>query len=328
MALLAAAACLAATPATALPRGATSDDFDGLKVGGVQSYHPDAKRRGEADPAIAAIQIVMDRRGISPGVIDGQDTDRFRRALKAYNETFPDEPLDPLRPAVIHSSASANSDAPFSEYTITEEDVEGPFTRRIPVLLVEQAELPALGYGSALEMLAERFHMSEAYLAALNPGADFSAAGTVIQVADTGRDLQRRVARIEADKRLLQVRAYDADGDIVAAYPVSIGSKATPSPAGTWKVRNKAQNPVYTYDPNGSAQPGLSRGLVKLPPGPNSPVGIAWIGLDRPTYGLHGTPDPARIGETESFGCIRMTNWDALELARLVHNGVEVTFLD
>jgi len=319
-----------AAPVGAMPL--TSDEFDRRVIGGSQLYDP-------ASPAvtpiagtsrtIAALQVLMDRLGISPGVIDGRDTPRLRAAFSVLRSTPAGEHIAGTRDAVAIADALADSggDA-FRTYMVTDDDTAGPFTPEIPHLYVHQASLAEIGFRDAREMLAERFHMDEAYLAALNPEADFGRAGAIITVADPGRDLQRRVARIEASKRTRQVRAFDAEGALVAVYPASIGSAATPSPTGTFTVRNKAQDPRYTYDPGGSAQPGLADGLVLLPPGPNGPVGNAWIGLSKRTYGIHGTAEPARIGLAESVGCIRLTNWDALELARLVRRGVKVTIGD
>ena len=313
------------TAAAALP--ATSDDFDDIRVGGAQIYVAPAPAAPVRNESVAIVQIAMDRAGISPGVIDGLDTPRFRLALATYLDR-----LGTIRAnmdiAGMARRLEADTGPAHRAYTLTPEDMAGPFTPDIPVLYVRQAELPHIGYRNPLEMLAERFHASEDYLAALNPDADFTRAGTVIRVPSVGRDLQTRVGHVVADKRLRQVRAYDAEGRLVAAYPASIGSRATPSPSGTHTVRNKAENPQYTYDPDGSAQPGLSTGLVRLPAGPNGPVGNAWIGLSKKTYGIHGTPEPALVGLAESVGCVRLTNWDALELARLVRRGVTVTFVD
>lgn len=307
---------IAATGAGALPP--TSDQFDDVTIGGTQLYAPPAVA---SSPVIASIQVIMDRRGFSPGVIDGRDTPRFRTALETYNRLHPDEELNPAQ--------MPQTDTPFfTDYTITAQDVAGPFTQTLPPLYIHQASLSFLGFRDAREMLAERFHIDETYLQTLNSEADFSTAGTTIRVPDVGRYLQKRVARIEADKGALQVRAYDSQGVLIAAYPASIGSAATPSPVGTHTVRNKAQDPAYTYDPKGSAQPGLADSLVLLPPGPNGPVGNAWIGLSKRTYGIHGTPEPSEIGVTASVGCVRLTNWDALELAVMVRRGVEVTFIE
>ncbi|WP_054000152.1 L,D-transpeptidase [Ahrensia marina] len=303
---------------------ATSDAFDTIKVGGAQLYKPEKPFR---DPRITTLQIVMDRAGFSPGVIDGLDTKRFHMQLRAFktalNHDFKLNDQEALSRLLAQSGGEA-----FIDYEITAKDLGYRFTPDIPVLYVDQASMQRIDFTSAQEMFAERFHMDEQFLTELNEGKEFSKVGETIKVAAFGKYLQKRIARIEADKRNLQVRGYDEKGNIVATYPASIGSTATPSPTGTHTVRNKAQNPAYTYDPNGSAQPGQSKGLVLLPPGPNGPVGGAWIGLSKKTYGIHGTPDPSNIGVTASVGCVRLTNWDALELARLVSRGVKVTFIE
>ncbi|MEO0543556.1 MAG: L,D-transpeptidase [Pseudomonadota bacterium] len=310
---------LLVSQAYALPP--TSDDFDDLIIGGTQFYVPPEQGKKEPSIAIAETQILLDQRGFSPGVIDGLDTRRFRLALATHNRERPDEKIQ------ISLIPTTNNPL-LTTYKITAEDIAGPFTSDIPALYIDQAKLPHLGFRNVVEMLAERFHMDEGFLRSLNKKAVFDEAGTIIRVANVGRDLQTRVARLEADKSKLQVRAFDENDNMIAAYPASIGSQSTPSPTGTHKVKNKAQNPRYTYDPNGSAQPGLSKGLVRLPAGPNSPVGNAWIGLSKPTYGIHGTPEPSQIGVTASVGCIRLTNWDALELARLLRRGVAVSFIE
>lgn len=302
----------------------TSDEFDDIIIGGSQTYIPAPKVR---DENIARLQIIMDRAGISPGVIDGLDTPRWREALSAFNK-LQATPISTQDGAQIATLLEETGGDAFTEYVITRNDTRYKFTPKIPKLYVEQASMSRINFTTMQEMLAERFHMDEAYLRELNEGKDFNKIGTTIKVASFGKYLQKRVKRIEADKRNLQVRAYSADGSLVAVYPASIGSAQTPSPVGTHSVRNKAQNPAYTYDPKGSAQPGQSDGLVLLPPGPNGPVGDAWIGLSKRTYGIHGTPEPSEIGVTASVGCIRLTNWDALELARLVSRGVQVTFIE
>jgi lipoprotein-anchoring transpeptidase ErfK/SrfK len=162
----------------------------------------------------------------------------------------------------------------------------------------------------------------------LNPDADFGAAGTVIAVADTGSDVEGSAAKIEADQSLPQMRALDAGGRLLAAYPATIGSAATPSPSGTHTVTGIALDPTYSYRPDENFQQGGNTEPLTLPPGPNGPVGLVWIDLSEPTYGLHGAPEPAEIDKTQSHGCVRLTNWDARELAALVAQGTPVAFLD
>jgi lipoprotein-anchoring transpeptidase ErfK/SrfK len=165
-------------------------------------------------------------------------------------------------------------------------------------------------------------------LTALNPNADFRKEGTPIWVTSVeGPPITAKIARIVADKALKQVRAYDAENRLVVAYPATIGSEETPSPSGDHLVNAVAQDPVYYYDPQNFVQGGNLEKL-QLPPGPNNPVGSVWIDLTDPGYGIHGTPDPTKIGKTASHGCIRLSNWDAEELAKLVEPGVVVSFTE
>jgi lipoprotein-anchoring transpeptidase ErfK/SrfK len=136
------------------------------------------------------------------------------------------------------------------------------------------------------------------------------------------------VTRIEVDKKQAQLRAFTASGDMVAAYPVTVGSDQLPSPSGTHRVVAIVREANYTYQPNENFQQGDNDEPLILPPGPNNPVGGIWIDLSEPTYGLHGTPEPDKIDKTPSHGCVRMTNWDARELAEMVSKGTVVEFID
>ena len=164
-----------------------------------------------------------------------------------------------------------------------------------------------LGLGDAGRTLPHGRGLSEG----AQSGGRFGRPGTVIKVANIGADVQTPVTRIIADKAKKQVRAYDAAGKLVAAYPATIGSSDTPSPTGTHEVARVAFNPEYTYNPNINFKQGDNDKILTIPPGPNGPVGSIWIALSKPTYGIHGTPDPSKIGKTESHGCVRLTNWDA-----------------
>ena len=115
---------------------------------------------------------------------------------------------------------------------------------------------------------------------------------------------------------------------MIAAYPASIGSADTPSPSGLVTVERIALDPGYTYNPKVNFKQGSNDKVLAIPPGPNGPVGTVWIALSKPTYGIHGTPEPSKIGKTQSHGCIRMTNWDATELAKMTSPGVTVEFVD
>lgn len=289
----------------------------------VDQPYPGAK----ASEAIATVQVVLDRAGLSPGVIDGRPGDNLNKALDAYEQKTGTR-LDLTDSAAIELALADSGDAPFTTYTITAEDAAGPYVASVPADYSEKAQMDRLSYTSTLEMLAERFHMSEAYLKALNPEASFNRPGTRIRVAATGAPLGAGVTKIIADKGAKQVRAYDGSGRLVAAYPATIGSTDTPSPSGVVAVDRIAFNPTYTYNPKINFKQGENDRILTIPPGPNGPVGSVWIALSKPTYGIHGTPEPAQIGKTNSHGCVRLTNWDAEELARMVKPGVSVHFVE
>ncbi|MER9757584.1 L,D-transpeptidase family protein [Mesorhizobium sp. M0166] len=276
---------------------------------------------------VAALQVLLDRAGASPGVIDGRFGSNVDKALAAYNEITGSNLKSTDAIGIQAALAQSGGDA-FASYTITPEDAAGPYVASIPEDYSQKAQLDRMGYTSVPEALAERFHMDEAYLKSLNPEANFNRPGTIIKVANFGRLVATPVARIIADKANKQVRAYDAAGKLVAAYPATIGSSDTPSPSGTHTVSRVALDPNYTYNPNINFKQGENDRILTIPPGPNGPVGSVWIALDKPTYGIHGTPDPSKIGKTESHGCVRLTNWDARELAKIVTPGVIVEFVE
>jgi len=280
-----------------------------------------------ASAEVASIQILLDRAGLSPGVIDGRMGDNVNKALSAYREKLGNA-LRTYDKESIEAALAESGGPAFVDYTIEPVDVAGPFVASVPEDYGEKATLDRLGFTSVTEMLAERFHMDENYLKALNPGIDFNRPGTIIKVANVGQPLADKVARIVADKARKQVRAYDASGRLVAAYPATIGSGDTPSPSGTVTVERIAFDPEYTYNPNINFKQGDNHKVLTIPPGPNGPVGSIWIALSKPTYGIHGTPEPSKIGKTYSHGCVRLTNWDAAELAKMVSKGVTVEFAE
>lgn len=280
-----------------------------------------------ASEDVAKIQIVLDRMGLSPGVIDGRMGDNVNKAISAYRDKT-GSALRTYDKASIEAALEASGGPAFIEYEITPVDAAGPYVASVPDDYGEKAKLDRLGYTSVAEALAERFHMDENYLRALNPGANFDRPGTIVRVANASPAIAGEVARIVADKGRKQVRAYDPAGRLIAAYPATIGSQDTPSPSGTVRVERIAFDPEYTYNPKVNFRQGQNDQVLTIPPGPNGPVGSIWIALSKPTYGIHGTPEPAKIGKTFSHGCVRLTNWDATELAGMVKEGTTVEFVD
>jgi lipoprotein-anchoring transpeptidase ErfK/SrfK len=282
----------------------------------------------QQSPLVVKTQILLDRAGLSPGVIDGYYGFNMQKAVAAF-EAKMGLPVDGTMDADAWTLLDMSSaEAVLIPYEITAADVAGPFEPDLPTDYAELAKLPAIAYRGPDEALAERFHMDLKFLRQINPGADFSRAGTVIIVADPGRPVRGKVASVVADKSTKQVIGYDAEGTIVVAYPATIGSSDLPSPTGRHLVEAIAPNPDYWYRPDVNFVQGENRKRLRLPPGPNGPVGTMWIDLSEPTYGIHGTPSPERIDKGFSHGCVRLTNWDAEELAGLVAPGVPVDFTD
>jgi lipoprotein-anchoring transpeptidase ErfK/SrfK len=277
--------------------------------------------------ALLRAEVLLARAHFSPGVIDGQDGGNLQNAIAAF-ETAHGLPADGKMDEQVWAALAKDTRPVLTDYLITQEDVKGPFLDKIPTDMAEMAKLPALGFTSPSQELAERFHMDEALLKTLNPGVDFGAAGTKIVVAALGADkLPVKVERIEVDKSKRQVRAYGPGGLLLAVYPATVGSSDRPAPEGEWAVRTVAPNPTYTYDPSRLTFGKAEQGKLTIKAGPNNPVGSTWIDLTKDTYGIHGTPDPRLVGKTASHGCVRLTNWDVRQLGQAVKKGTVVAFV-
>ena len=277
-------------------------------------------------PAILRAEVILDRVHASPGVIDGRDGANFEHALATYEAIKGLKVAKGLDDKVWGALLKESGGPVLMEYTLTDKDVQGPFIPDIPKDYSEQAKLQTLAYRSPAQKIGAKFHMGEDLLASLNPGVDLGKAGGKIVVTRVDEvPLHAKVDRIIVDKTKSQVLGYDRRGRLLVAFPATIGSAELPSPSGTYKVRGVAYNPIYYYDPKNFLQ-GNNKEKLKLPAGPNNPVGSVFIALTKPTYGLHGTPDPSKIDKTSSHGCVRMTNWDANELAHLVKPGIVVHF--
>jgi lipoprotein-anchoring transpeptidase ErfK/SrfK len=277
-------------------------------------------RPGDKGSAVLRAQILLDRAHFSCGELDGDFGDNLGKAVAAFQGERK-LPGSGIVDAPVWAALNEDKAPVLIEYTITDEDEKGPF-QAIPKEIPQQAALPALGYASPAEELGEKFHVAPAVLKALNPAADLSKAGQKLVVPNVMTMPPGQAARVEVSKSESSVRAYDAEGKLLAFYVATIGSEHDPLPVGDWKIRGVAHNPVFHYNPDLFWDAKSTDEKATLRPGPNNPVGVVWIDLSKDHYGIHGTPEPSRIGHTTSHGCIRLTNWDAAELASMVKPGV------
>jgi lipoprotein-anchoring transpeptidase ErfK/SrfK len=293
----------------------------------MESVNDATWRRGNLSaPLLLKLQVLLDRVHASPGQIDATRGENMRKAVAAFREMQNLGRGDQVDEATWRALTEKDSEPVLVSYTITAKDTAGPFIEAVPKDFREKASLKRLSYTSVKELLAEKFHMSEKLLQQLNPRVDFNQAGTEIAVTNVEREtLPRKVASVEVDAVRQRVIAYDKDDTIVAIYPATVGSSERPSPSGEFKVTGVAENPTYHYDPSLNLRGVDVQEPLDLPPGPNNPVGLVWIALSAKGYGIHGTPDPEAVSKHSSHGCIRLTNWDALELGKHVSKGTSVS---
>lgn len=301
------------------------------------------------DLNIMKTQVILDHLGFSPGVIDGKAGAGLKRAIAGFqkaNGVVATGEIDQRTGAVLDKFGATQ---PVRELTLTDADLAGQFVGPIPKKEDAQAKLPSLGYSNPLEMLAERYHTTNAVLIALNSPDTPVAPGAKIKVpnvvtggraypANLPEGYKQTLAGLNVDSSQPQadhivvsksdktLSVYDAQDKLLAQFPVTTGSSHDPLPIGTWKIQAFDYNPKFHFNPKlfWDAKPGEKSAM--LPPGPNGPVGVIWMDLNKPHYGIHGTPMPENIGRTASHGCVRMTNWDAARLSLMVKAGTPAIF--
>ena len=301
-------------------------------------------------------QVLMSAHGFSPGVIDGKKGESFQLALKSFQEARGLERTGELDAATRQALLQANRPSTVM-VELTADDVRHQYVYPLPKDPEKQAELDFLAYRNMLEKVAERYHTTPATVVALNGPDKLIGPGQTLRlpnVIPASRDYAgvpgngasvMNVLNVDAnqpqgdyvvvDKSDGVLKVYrgepaakegeSSNGQLIAAFPVTMGSQQYPLPIGTWKATTYAFLPPFNYDP-ALLQNAKADKELKLPPGPNGPVGVAWLDLTKEHYGIHGTSEPQTIGRAESSGCIRMTNWDVLRLARMMKPGFTAIF--
>jgi lipoprotein-anchoring transpeptidase ErfK/SrfK len=310
--------------ATAQPTAGGMAAPTNLRVVMTSDASPTPARTADPAPAVSSTlttQVALTRAGFSVGAIDGQNGPKTRKALAAAGGRV-DVDVDALQ-----------------DYVVSEEDVAGPFEPDVPDDMMEKAKLDTLSYSSIAEKLAERFRTTVPLLERLNPGVTI-AAGKTLRVPnvepmhepalghlrEVAEPAAEHTAVVRVSKAGRDLKVVDTSGAVRFYAPVSSGSDKDPLPIGEWKVVNVFLRPLFNYNPDLFWDADPSHAKAKLPPGPNGPVGTVWIDLSKEHYGIHGTPEPGKVGHTTSHGCVRLTNWDAERLATLVRKGTEVSF--
>ena len=336
MAIAIAGAATAQDPETRSAEPATQD----------RSPSVSAAEEQKLDGTVFHAQVLLDRAGFSPGVIDGLAGESLQAALRGFQEArgllVTGELDQPTRAALLQDRAPSTV-----MLRVDPSDAQGPFTP-IPAEPEQQAQMERLAYRNLLEKLSEKFHTTPATIVALNDPNMPLRAGSVLRlpnvlppsrnyddvkpdVAQLLSDLnvnprQPKADRVVVDKSDKLVRAYDEGGRLIAQFPATLGSDRDPLPLGNWKVNTVAYNPPFKYQPQLFWDVEDTEKEQMLPPGPNGPVGVVWIDLNREHIGIHGTNSPETIKRAESHGCVRLTNWDAARLTLMIEDGEEVIF--
>jgi lipoprotein-anchoring transpeptidase ErfK/SrfK len=318
-------------------------------AGPLLAAQPAAKAATAVDQSVLKVQVILDRLGFSPGVLDGKTGMSLTAALKGFQQSrglTASGTLDKPTQAALQQYASTPAT---QSITLTREILSGPFTNPLSKRPADQAKLPQLGYRNAMEKMGEMFHTTPAVLVALNSGDTKLAPGVKINVPavvasdrnydaklpekwrQTLSDLnvdarQPQGAKVVVDKSDSVLRVFDAGGKLVAQFQATMGSTHDPLPIGTWKILGPAYNPPFHYNPKLFWDAKKGEKKATLPPGPNGPVGVVWLDLSKEHYGIHGTPEPSTIGRAESHGCIRLANWDVARLSMMIKPGTPAIF--
>jgi lipoprotein-anchoring transpeptidase ErfK/SrfK len=277
------------------------------------------------------VQVLLDRSSFSPGVIDGKGGSNTKKALAAFQAAHDLPVTGEVDGVTWQNLLAGGGQVTLVAYTIAPADLAGPFVPQIPEDMEAKAKLPSLGYTSPLELLSEKFHTLPKVLEQLNPGASFNMAGQVIRVPNARPPADPLASEKPTDVRIVVSKedwtlTVERGDDVLFFAPVTAGSEHDPLPLGEWKVKGVSKNPVFHYNPKLFWDADPKNGKATLPAGPNNPVGVVWIDISKEHYGIHGTPEPERIGKTTSHGCVRLTNWDATTVAGLVKSGTPVLF--
>jgi lipoprotein-anchoring transpeptidase ErfK/SrfK len=318
-----------------LPNG--KESFKGLDASAINSAPVVVPLKGDvAGPSVLKTQVYLDRAGFSVGALDGRWGRNTAIALFWFQKSRGVDAADPgaLDEPTFRSLAANNGGVlpAISQRTLTADDVKGPFVT-VPEDVYDKAKLDCLCYESLQEKLAERFHTTIEFLALLNPDVEFSTlgAGSTLWVPNVREPLTQDrpdIARVVISIRGNTFNAFDAAGNLVFHAPTTLGSKYDPSPRETVEVKKITLDPWFHYQPTLFHEVPDEEPEAHLPAGPNSPVGVVWIALSKPHFGIHGTSDPESIGYASSHGCVRLANWDANDVAHRVKPGVQVEFVD